>query len=157
MATQLYETDFYGWTQDQAAKLRKLMTERVNLDLDVEHILEEIDSLGRSDHRQLVSRFEEIAIHLLKLHYSTVLECENTWKNSVRGQRLRLAKLLRQSPSLKAKLDEALADGYEDALRHFSDEKLIELCMPDHLPGSSPFGVEECLKDEWWPELRGRN
>jgi len=157
MATQLYETDFYGWTQEQAAKLRALLTQRSNLDLDVENILEEIDSLGRSNYHQLVSRFEEIAIHLLKLHYSTILECENLWKASVRGQRIRIARLLRQSPSLKPKLSEALEMGYEDTLRHFSDEKLIELCMPEHLPGSSPFSVEECLNEEWWPEFRGRN
>ncbi len=156
MAT-LYDTDFYGWTQDQSAKLRKLLTERSNLDLDVENILEEIDSLGRSNYHQLVSRFEEIVIHLLKLHYSTLLECERLWKNSVRGQRTRIARLLRESPSLKHRLGEALEAGYEDALRHFNDEKLIELGMPEHLPGSSPFDVEACLADEWWPELRGNS
>ncbi len=156
MAT-LYETDFYGWTQEQASKLRRLMTERSNLDLDIEHILEEIDSLGRSDYHQLVSRLEEIAIHLLKLHYSTHLDCESVWKSSVRGQRSRLARLLRDSPSLKPRLDDALASGYEDALRHFSRDKLIELCMPDYLPGTSPFGAAECLADDWWPERRGAN
>jgi hypothetical protein len=154
MAT-LYETDFYGWTQDQAAKLRKLMADRVNLDLDVENILEEIDSLGRSNYHQLVSRLEEIAIHLLKLHYSTLLENERLWKNSVRGQRIRIERLLKQNPSLKPRLGEALAAGYEDALRHFSDEKLIELCMPEHLPDTSPFDVEQMLDEAYWPELRG--
>lgn len=156
MAT-LYDTDFYGWTQDQAAKLRKLLIERSNLDLDLENILEEIDSLGRSDYRELVSRFEEVAIHLLKLHFSTMLECERLWKNSVRGQRTRIVRLLRQSPSLKPRLAEALEAGYEDALRHFSEEKLIELTMPAQLPGSSPFDVEAYLTDEWWPEMRGRS
>lgn len=153
----LYETDFYGWTQEQAAKLRKLLAERSNLDLDIENILEEIDGLGRSNYHQLVSRLEEIAIHLLKLHYSTALECERLWKNSVRGQRTRIAKLLRQNPSLRPRLGEALAEGYDDALRHFSEDKLIELGMPEHLPGSSPFGEDECLADEWWPELRGNS
>ena len=156
MATR-YEADFYGWTQEQAAKLRKLMADRVNLDLDVENILEEIDSLGRSNYHQLVSRFEEIAIHLLKLHYSTHLDCENLWKSSVRGQRIRIARLLRESPSLKPRLSDAMEAGYEDALRHFSAEKLIELCMPEYLPAISPFSVETCMQDEWWPELRGRN
>ena len=156
MAT-LYQTDFYGWTQDQAAKLRKLLADRTNVDLDVENILEEIDGLGRSDYHQLVSRLEEIGIHLLKLHYSTQLDCENVWKSSVRGQRTRIARLLRNSPSLRPRLSEALEAGFEDALRHFSKDKLIELGMPDHLPGLSPFGVEECLTDEWWPERRGAN
>jgi len=155
MATQLYETDFYAWTQEQVAKLRKLQAERANLDLDVATILEEIDSLGRSNYHQLVSRLEEIAIHLLKLHYSTLLENERLWKNSVRGQRIRIDRLLKQNPSLKPRLEEALAAGYDYALRHFSDEKLIELCMPEHLPETSPFDPEQLLTDEYWPELRG--
>ena len=154
MAT-LYDTDFYQWTQDQAAKLRKLLAERSNLDLDIENILEEIDSLGRSDYRQLVSRLEEICIHLLKLHYSLSWEPRNMWRNSVRGQRLRIARLLRESPSLKSRLDEAYAEGYEDSLRHFDDDKLISLTMPMHLPGLSPFDLEDALKDDWWPEPRG--
>ena len=156
MATR-YEADFYGWTQEQAAKLRALLKERANLDLDFENIAEEIDSLGRSDYRQLVSRLEEIAIHLLKLHYSPALENERLWKNSVRGQRTRIARLLRDSPSLRPRLIEASAAGYEDALRHFGNDKLIELGMPAQLPGSSPFEVDDCLGDEWWPELRGTN
>lgn len=156
MATR-YESDFYGWTQDQAAKLRALLAERSNLDLDIENIAEEIDSLGRSNFHQLVSRFEETLIHLLKLHYSTHLDCENGWKSSVRGHRVKFDKLLAESPSLKPKLQDACDAGYRYALRHFTDEKLIELCMPEYLPGTSPFSVEECLKDEWWPELRGRN
>jgi Domain of unknown function DUF29 len=156
MASQ-YDTDFYGWTQTQSTKLRALLTERSNLDIDLENIAEEIDSMGRSDYRQLVSRFEEICIHLLKLHYSTILDCERLWKNSVRGQRKRIAKLLRESPSLRPRLPEALVEGFEDALRHFTEEKLIELVMPDHLPGMSPFDVDDCLADEWWPEMRGRN
>ncbi len=154
MATR-YETDFYGWTQEQAAKLRRLRTERANLDVDLENIAEEIDSLGRSDHRQLVSRLEEICIHLLKLHYSPSHEPRNGWRNSIRGQRERLAKLLKESPSLKPRLRDALAEGYEDALRHFTEEKLISLTMPTHLPGLSPFELEEVLKDDWWPEERG--
>ena len=156
MATH-YETDFYGWTQEQAAKLRALLVERSNLDLDLENIAEEIDSLGRSNYHQLVGRLEEIAIHLLKLHYSTHLDCENVWKSSVRGHRPRVAKLLRESPSLKPRLSGAMAEGYADALRHFSEAKLIELCMPEHLPTTSPFAAEQAIQNEWWPELRGRN
>ena len=154
MATQ-YESDFYGWTQEQAAKLRALLVERANLDLDFENIAEEIDSLGRSDYRQLESRIEEICIHLLKLHYALAWEPRHNWKSSIRGQRFRLERLLKESPSLKPRLPEALAEGYEDALRHFDDEKLISLTMPMHLPGLSPFSIEDVLKDEWWPEPRG--
>lgn len=154
MAT-LYETDFYGWTQEQAAKLRALLVERSNLDLDIENILEEVESLGRSDYRQLRSRIEEICIHLLKLHLALAREPRNQWKASIQGQRSRLARLLRESPSLKPRVGEALAEAYEDALCHFDDEKLISLTMPMHLPGISPFSIDEILADDWWPEPRG--
>lgn len=154
MAT-LYDTDFYGWTQDQAAKLRKLLVERSNLDLDLENILEEIDSLGRSDYRQLRSRFEEICVHLLKLQLALHWESRRQWKNSVRGQRRGLERLLKESPSLKPRMQRALDEGYDDSLRHFDDQKLISLTMPMHLPRTSPFDIDDCLTDEWWPEPRG--
>lgn len=153
MATK-YETDFYGWTQEQSAKLRALLTERSNLDVDLENIAEEIDSLGRSDYRQLVSRLEEICIHLLKLQYSLSWEPRRGWKNSVSGQRYGLTKLLKESPSLKPRMISALAEGYEDALRHFTDKKLISLTMPMHLPATSPFDLDDCLSEDWWPEAR---
>ena len=73
----------------------------------------------------------------------------------MRGQRVRLAKLLAESPSLKPRLGEALAEGYEDALGHFDDDKLISLTMPMHLPGLSPFDIDDCLTTDWWPEPRG--
>jgi hypothetical protein len=150
-----YETDFYGWTQEQATKLRALLVERSNLDIDLENIAEEIDSLGRSDYRQLRSRLEEICIHLLKLHFALHGDSRRLWKNSVKGQRIGLKKLLRDSPSLRRRLEEALIEGYEDALGHFDEEKLISLTMPMHLPGTSPFTVDDCLTDDWWPEPRG--
>ena len=154
MAT-LYGTDFYGWTQEQAAKLRALAEARANSELDLENIAEEIDSLGRSDYRQLRSRLEEVCIHLLKLHYSLSWEPRRGWRDSIIGQRHSLAKLLKDSPSLKRHIPEALAEGYEDALRHFDETKLISLTMPMHLPGLSPFSVEEVTTDGWWPEPRG--
>jgi hypothetical protein len=152
-----YDSDFYGWTQEQAAKLRSLLAERANLDLDFENIAEEIDSLGRSDYRQLESRVEEICIHLLKLQYSLSWEPRNGWKSSIAGQRYSLARLLGESPSLKRRLPEALAEGYKDALRHFNDRKLISLTMPMHLPGISPYSLDDVLTDDWWPEPRGED
>jgi hypothetical protein len=154
MATQLYETDFYGWTQEQAAKLRKLQAERSNLDLDLVNIAEEIDSMGRSDKRELRSRLEEIDIHLMKLAFALNLESRRLWENSVRGQRRGIEKLLEESPSLRRLLVEELEEAHDDALRHFTQEKLIQLVMPDHLPASCPFDLDQMLDPDWWPETR---
>ena len=153
MATK-YETDFYGWTQEQSAKLRALITERSNLDVDLENIAEEIDSLGRSDYRQLVSRLEELDNHLLKLAFSLAWEPRRQWKISVKGQRIDILELLEESPSLKPHLDEALAKAHRKAARSFDDAKLIELTMPP-LPSTCPFEIDQMLDPEWWPESRG--
>ena len=154
MATK-YEADFYGWTQEQSAKLRRLLVERSNLDIDLENIAEEIDSMGRSDRRQLVSRLDEIDNHLMKLAFSLLWEPRQQWKNSVQGQRRGIAKLLKESPSLRPQLDQALAEAHVDALRSFDDTKLIELNMPAALPVTCPFELAQMLDTDWWPEPRG--
>ena len=154
MASQ-YETDFYGWTQEQSGKLRKLLTERSNLDIDLENIAEEIDSMGRSDRRQLVSRLGEIDNHLMKLAFSLAWEPRQQWKNSVQGQRRGIGKLLKDSPSLKPQLDDALVEAHEDALRYFDEAKLIQLNMPETLPVTCPFELDQMLDLEWWPDPRG--
>ena len=153
MASQ-YETDFHAWTQDQSAKLRRLLAERANLDLDFENIAEEIDSLGRSNRRQLINRLEELDNHLLKLAFSLAWEPRRQWKNSVRGQRIDIAELLEESPSLKPFLVEALEKAHRAAVRSFDDEKLIELTMPP-LASTCPFDLDQMLDPDWWPEPRG--
>ena len=100
MAT-LYDTDFHAWTQEQAAKLRALVAARSNLDLDLENIAEEIESVGASDRRELHSRLARIIEHLLKLEDSTLGEPRHGWKSSVRAERTSLERLLEQSPSLR--------------------------------------------------------
>ena len=150
MASQ-YETDFYGWTQEQSGKLRKLLIERSNLDIDMENIAEEIEDMGRSNRSQLVNRLAELDEHLMKLAFSPKGEPRRQWENSVKGQRYSLAKLLRKNPSLKPHLDDALAEAHEDALRIFTDKLLIELLMNEP-PELCPFELADMLSDNWWPE-----
>jgi len=154
MATQLYDTDFYSWTQDQAAKLRKLQAERVNLDLDLENLAEEIESVGKSDRRELHSRLARIVEHLLKLGESTLWEPRRGWQNSVRAERNSLTSLFKQSPSLRSAAAEELEDAYEHAARRLQHQ-LIELTM-DPLPVTCPYEIDQVLDADWWPEPRDR-
>ena len=50
---QLYEEDFFAWTQLKAEKLRRFARPRPNLPLDLPHIAEEIAELGHRASKQL--------------------------------------------------------------------------------------------------------
>lgn len=150
----LYEADFYAWTQEQSTKLRDLMSSRTNIDLDIENLAEEIDSMGRSNRHQLINRLAELDQHLMKLAFSLAWEPRRQWKKSVAGQRYSIAKLLRDNPSLRRELPASLVAAHEDALREFDQEKLIELTM-NELPGLCPFELDDMLDPEWWPNPRG--
>lgn len=151
MAT-LYETDFHAWTQEQAAKLRALVAERSNLDLDLENIAEEIESVGASDRRELHSRLARIIEHLLKLEDSTLREPRHGWKSSVRAERISLERLFKQSPSLRRWAKDEVADAYGHAARRL-EPQLIELIM-DPLPDVCPYDLDQILALEWWPKQR---
>ena len=69
---RLYGVDFFRWTQEQAALLRQVPDEHVNLPIDWNHAAEEIEDMGRSDLRTVNSRIGVILEHLLKLEHSPV-------------------------------------------------------------------------------------
>ncbi len=148
-----YDTDFYGWTQDQAAKLRKLLVERANLDLDFENIAEEIDSMGRSDRRELRSQLARVIEHLLKLEESTLWEPRRQWQNSVDSGRESLKELFDRSPSLFAAREEELAEAYAKAARRLSRNH-VELGM-DQPPRTCPYDLDSQILDaDWFPHPR---
>ena len=154
MAT-LYDQDLYAWTQDQAAKLRAMSARRINSELDLENLAEEIESVGRSDRRELHSRLARIIEHLLKLGESTLWEPRNGWKSSVRAERTGLQDLFKQSPSLRNAAAEEVADAHAEAVRRLQYQ-VIELIM-DPLPPICPYELEQILQDEWWPMPRDGN
>lgn len=91
--TSLYEQDFYAWLQQQAALLQAgRLTE-----LDINHLIEEIDSMGISERRELYSRMKVLLQHLLKWEYQPELR-SNSWANTLDEQRSSLELLLRHSP-----------------------------------------------------------
>ena len=87
-----YDTDLYEWTKEQADALRR----RAANALDWDNLAEEIESLGKSDRRQIQSRLEVLLIHLLKWRYQPEWRC-GSWRGSIFEARLRLRKLLAES------------------------------------------------------------
>ena len=80
---ELYEEDFYAWTQDQAASLRRLAAERWNGPLDLAHLAEEVEDLGKAERNALFSQIERLIEHLLKLEYASATEPRRQWIISV--------------------------------------------------------------------------
>jgi hypothetical protein len=147
----LYEADFYGWTQEQAAKLRQLMVERANLDIDFEHLAEEIESVGGSDRKEVKRRLTTILEHMLKIAYSPAYEPLNGWRGTVRTQRRDLLATLEQSPSLKR----VVRDEYDSAYRNAAEDARlshIDLALAP-IPTTCPFDLEtQVLATGWLPE-----
>lgn len=154
-ARNLYEQDFYLWTRDQAAELRRAASERANLPLDWENLAEEIESLGRSDRRELSSRLRNIVEHLLKLAYAPVEEPRRGWRLSVRNQRIELAQLLRDSPSLRRDAADLLAECHAEASETIREGMPpAEASQWPPLPDTCPFTLDQILDRDWWPESR---
>ncbi|WP_375428244.1 DUF29 domain-containing protein [uncultured Sphingomonas sp.] len=155
MATQLYESDFYEWTQRQAAMLRRMAADRVNSELDLENLAEEIESVGGSNKREVKSRLTTILIHMLKIAYSPAYEPLNGWRGTVTTQRDDLLAILEQSPSLRNVVRERFVDAYKRA----ADETRlshIDLTLAP-IPTACPFDLEEQVLDpDWLPEPRIR-
>ncbi len=146
--TRLYDSDFFAWTQDQAGRLRRLAAERSNVDLDLENLAEEIESMGRSEQQQLESRLTVLLLHLLKWRFQPSLR-GNSWRLTIKEQRNRIERHLRKNPSLKAQLGETLADAYSDAL--IGAER--ETGLPeDTFPPACPWAFEQMMDSSFLPD-----
>ena len=102
-----YGEDFALWAAEQGALLRAGKLDRV----DLENVAEEIESLGRSDRYQITSRMEVLLTHLLKWEFQPEGRT-NSWKATIVEQRMRIANLLDDSPSLRPFPLEALRGAY---------------------------------------------
>ncbi|CDH47658.1 DUF29 domain-containing protein [Candidatus Contendibacter odensensis] len=140
-----YETDFYQWTQQQAALLRQGEFNRV--DLDFENIAEEIESMGRREKHSIRSYLFNIVMHLLKWHYQPERR-GNSWKLSIFNGRHQMFGLLEESPSLKPQLETLLAKEYPQARKVAALETGLPLAT---FPKQCPFTLDQ-ITDDYWPD-----
>ena len=145
MTPVTYETDFYLWTQQQAALLRQGEFNRV--DLDLANIAEEIESMGKRDRRSISSYLQNVLMHLLKWHYQPERR-GTSWKLSIRNGRRQIQQLLRESPSLNPQLPTIIAEEYLPARENAADETGLLLTT---FPDVCPFTVEQII-GEYWPD-----
>jgi len=144
MGEPLYDTDFYGWTEQQAELLRagKLVQS------DIIHIAEEIEDMGKNLKRELESRLKILFIHLLKWQYQPCYR-GNSWRYSIEEQRAELADHINDNPSLKPKLPEAMQRGYKYAVNGAAKETGRSKTT---FPATCPWSFEQIMDHEFFPK-----
>jgi hypothetical protein len=141
--SQAYDHDFYAWAKEQAALLR---AGRLS-EADVAHIAEEIESLGKSEKRALVSRLRVLLLHLLKWQFQPGLR-GGSWRASLINTRDELEEHLQDNPSLKPQLPEAMTVAYRRAVLDAAAEtNLPETTFPPAVPWSFP----QIMDKDFWP------
>ena len=145
-AKDLYEEDFYVWTEAQAALLRERRFEA----LDLANLIEEVEGLGDAKKSAVLNNASVIIEHLLKLQHSPAQDPRRGWSESIIEHRGRLE--IELTPRLRQILENELPRVY-DLTRRTTERKLRlygEDAAADALPANCPYTVEQITGD-WWP------
>ncbi len=141
----LYDTDVVAWANEQARLLRAGRL----AELDIEHIAEEIEDVGKSEQRELANRMAVLLAHLLKWQRQPERR-GSSWDATIRHQRERIARRLERTPSLKSCLTDAdwWADAWGDGRMDAARETGIGF---DGFPAVCPWTSAEVLDPGWMP------
>ncbi|MBG1266176.1 DUF29 domain-containing protein [Nostoc sp. WHI] len=141
--SQLYEADFYTWTQQQVSLLKTQQWDQ----LDTVNLIEEIETLGRRERQELRNRLGILLGHLLKWQFQPE-KCSNSWLGTIREQRVQIKLLLQDSPSLKPYLNEVFFTVYELGLAlAIRETELDENVFPE----ICPYSLHQTLNPKFFP------
>lgn len=144
MSHPQYNQDFYAWALHSA----KLLRQGKFQEIDIEHLAEEIESMGAKDKRALISRMAVLIAHLLKWKY-TAESRSGSWRLTIKEQRIKVKRLLADSPSLNHELDIKLTSAYEQAIVRAAREA----DLPENFfPEKCPFSLEQCIDENFFPQ-----
>jgi hypothetical protein len=143
--SDLYELDFYGWTQQQA----KFLQEGKWDCLDIPNLIEEIESLGKQQRQELRSRLGILLGHLLKWEFQPHHR-SRSWFATIREQRRQILRVNRENPSLQPYLQEAIEDAYQSGLNLAVSETSLSYKV---FPQECPYSPEQMLDSDFFPGL----
>lgn len=144
LGASLYDRDFCQWI----AVTVDLLQENKFTEVDLEHLIEEIADMAKSEKNALKSNLRVVLMHLLKYKYQPRRR-SRSWLVTLREHRLRLREALRNSPSLKPYLLQVFAETYEDSRKLAADETGLAL---DKFPQITIFTPEQALDGDFLPE-----
>jgi hypothetical protein len=139
-----YESDIIAWSEEQSALLR---TGKFS-ELDIAHIAEEIEDVGKSERRELANRMSLLLAHLLKWQYQPGRR-GSSWQRTIREQRRAIAARLRETPSLKTSLrDRNWLEGvWADAVSQAAEETGLDV-----FPIDCPWAMDSLFDADFFPE-----
>jgi hypothetical protein len=140
----LYDQDFYLWLEKTVNLLR---TENF-LELDRDHLIEELETMGRSEKRVIESNLRVLLMHLLKYQYQPERR-SNSWLSTIIEHRIRINKDLKASPSLKGYFEQIFDETYQDARILASVETGLPLGV---FSLTCPLTSEQVLDRDFLPE-----
>ena len=141
----LYDTDFYTWTQEQAALLRAGAVQ----ELDLTNLAEEIDSLGKRDRRALASHLHTLLLHLLKWQYQpSGRAMGHSWRSSIRTARIESAAIVEDSSVLGQLVPGMIVYWYPHVRQQAADETGLPLST---FPATCPWQVAQVLDHNFYP------
>src|ERR1700676_5586789 len=139
-----YDDDFFAWTQEQA----RLLRDGELADIDVENLAEEIESMGKSDRREIRNRLIVLLAHLLKWQFQANAR-STSWSGTIIEQRQQIDSVVADSPSLRQVVPQALDNAYASARRLAS----AETDLPEAVfPITCPYTPEQILSEGFLPE-----
>lgn len=142
--TKLYEQDFCLWIETTANLLKR----RQFSQLDIENLIEEIQTMGRNEKNALESNLIIVFLHLLKWQYQPNKR-SRSWESSIFEHRRRIYKAFKDSPSLKTFFANVFTECYQYARKKASIETGLSLTA---FPTESPFTIDEILDENFLPD-----
>lgn len=140
----LYDRDFYAWANQQAALLRAGNLAAA----DIAQIAEEIESMGKTEQRELENRLTVLLLHLLKWRFQPKRRGAS-WEATIRIQRRDLTRHIDRNPSLKPHIADAACYAYGNAVI----EAAAETGQPEEtFPAECPWTFEQIMSAAFWPE-----
>lgn len=140
----LYETDFVEWID----KTAELLKQGKFSELDLENLIEEVESLGRHEKNALRSNLRILLMHLLKWQYQPSKR-SNSWRGTIIEHRIRIQDTLEDSPSLKNFYPQIFDKTYQQARKKAAEETGLPL---ETFPMEYPYTLEQMLDAEFLPE-----
>jgi hypothetical protein len=141
----LYDRDFVGWTAQVVEALRRGDWAA----LDVANLIEEVEALGKSDRRAIKSRLEVLLMHLLKWQFQPE-QRSRSWQATILEQRLRIAEILEDSPSLKNYWPTVVDAAYDGARKLAAIETGLAV---ERFPVGCEYSIGQILDEAYLPEL----